>query len=526
MGAHVGIGSLPIELIAVISHSTDEATQRLLTCVCHAWRETLLKGKVLPRKRACCNPSMLGVDYLDGSSKCLDRRACLVRYMQCLVQRRRWTVFDWLENVMEPSRDTDGVFSRASVAAASDGDLKRLQVLAAHGRGQPARWVIQKAILYGHQHVVDWFYAMAVEAERGNDPVATTGCIAPRGQVWAFLNNNNILCDRAAEGGHLAILVWLCEKGCPWSKWTCASAAVSGFLATLEWLRANGCPWDALTCAYAARRGHMDVVKWARAHGCPWNHSVCANAASNGHLALLQWARTNRCPWNVRDCILGAAKNGHLHVIRWMHAVGRSWTPKEEYGSHLNVVLGDQDAGWSKDTPHQRGLQAMSQAALGGHLHVVQWMRANGCPWDTLVCAMAARGGHMHVLEWAHGNGCPWDVQVYMDAAARGHLHIAEWACARGCPFDYGQSGDEPMIDMCWRAAEHGHLRMIQWLRAHGCPWSADTCSWAAAAGHLHVIQWARAHGCPWDENTYLQARHNGNRHIVSWLKANGCPRG
>jgi len=37
-------------------------------------------------------------------------------------------------------------------------------------------------------------------------------------------------------------------------------------------------------------------------------------------------------------------------------------------------------------------------AALGGHLEVLQWARANGCPWDIRTCHAAAEGGHLKVL--------------------------------------------------------------------------------------------------------------------------------
>ena len=46
-------------------------------------------------------------------------------------------------------------------------------------------------------------------------------------------------------------------------------------------------------------------------------------------------------------------------------------------------------------------------AARGGHLGVLQWARANGCPWDGETCELAASGGHLEVLRWARANGCP-----------------------------------------------------------------------------------------------------------------------
>ena len=38
-------------------------------------------------------------------------------------------------------------------------------------------------------------------------------------------------------------------------------------------------------------------------------------------------------------------------------------------------------------------------------LAVLQWVRANGGPWDEETCANAAWGGHLDVLQWARENG-------------------------------------------------------------------------------------------------------------------------
>jgi hypothetical protein len=46
-------------------------------------------------------------------------------------------------------------------------------------------------------------------------------------------------------------------------------------------------------------------------------------------------------------------------------------------------------------------------AAQGGRLEVLQWLRANGAPWDSRTCAYAARGGHLDMLKWLRANGCP-----------------------------------------------------------------------------------------------------------------------
>ena len=52
----------------------------------------------------------------------------------------------------------------------------------------------------------------------------------------------------------------------------------------------------------AAEGGHLEMLKWARENGCPWDEDTCANAAKGGHLEVLKWARENDCPWDEWTC--------------------------------------------------------------------------------------------------------------------------------------------------------------------------------------------------------------------------------
>ena len=93
-------------------------------------------------------------------------------------------------------------------------------------------------------------------------------------------------------------------------------AAKRGKLASLTCLRANECPWGERTCMWAAGGGHLEVLQWAHEKGCPWDAEqwkesetfdgcpgpvmTCSEAAEGGHLEVLQWAHQNGCPWNGR----------------------------------------------------------------------------------------------------------------------------------------------------------------------------------------------------------------------------------
>ena len=106
------------------------------------------------------------------------------------------------------------------------------------------------------------------------------------------------------------------------------------------------------------------------------------------------------------------------------------------------------------------GEYTLCSAAGGGHLEVLQWLRANDCPWVMNTCSRAVEGRHLEVLQWARANGCQWNERT------------------------------------CTWAAWWGRLEILKWAHENGCPWDAKTCAFALMGGHLDVLQWARANGC------------------------------
>ena len=87
--------------------------------------------------------------------------------------------------------------------------------------------------------------------------------------------------------------------------------------------------------------------------------------------------------------------------------------------------------GWEREKFESR---ICKYAASDGHLAVLQWARAHGCPWDERTCEYAAKNGHLAVLQWARAQGCPWDAWTCIMAESNGHIAVLQWARAQGCP--------------------------------------------------------------------------------------------
>ncbi|WZN66925.1 hypothetical protein HKI87_17g84970 [Chloropicon roscoffensis] len=137
--------------------------------------------------------------------------------------------------------------------------------------------------------------------------------------------------------------------------------------------------------------------------------------------------------------------------------------------------------------------------------------------WDEKTCGWAAEGGHLEVMKWLRAKGCPWGASTSRDAACGGELEVLQWMRAQDppCPWDSG---------VCYGAASAGQLEVLRWARSQGCPWNKEVPRAAAMFGHLEVLRWARSQGCPWDERVTYAAAHAGRLKVLKWLIKEGCP--
>ena len=69
---------------------------------------------------------------------------------------------------------------------------------------------------------------------------------------------------------------------------------MGGHLDVLKYAHDNGCPWSEITCAYAANGGHLNVLKYAREKGCPWNKEQCLECAHVRGKEVKAWIRRQK----------------------------------------------------------------------------------------------------------------------------------------------------------------------------------------------------------------------------------------
>ena len=101
------------------------------------------------------------------------------------------------------------------------------------------------------------------------------------------------------------------------------------------------------------------------------------------------------------------------------------------------------------------------QRGGGGHLEVLQWARANSCPWDWQTCANAAWGGHLDVL-----NGQSKTVPRARGIRARTRRGADTSRCCSFC----ARAGAWNARMCAWLVADAGHFDVFKWTIENGCP--------------------------------------------------------
>lgn len=159
--------------------------------------------------------------------------------------------------------------------------------------------------------------------------------------------------------------------------------------------------------------------------------------------------------------------------------------------------------------------EMMVQAAFLGMRELLISFKKRGWAWHAYVCDAAVRGGHLDILQWLWAQGCPCYYNICSTAVRHGQLEILRWLRSKGLSC---------YSSLYYDAANFGHLEVLRWLRAQGCPWDENACFAAALGGHVHVLEWLETEGFPWTGSMCEAAKWSANPNALKWCRDHGCP--
>jgi len=213
----------------------------------------------------------------------------------------------------------------------------------------------------------------------------------------------------------------------------------------------------------AARAGKWETVELLVEHGAYVGTKAAEKAAAQGRLDILQWISQKIGRFDSYSGIVEAAvANEHLHILEWLMAEGY---PREPNAIHVAVGRGlFPVVDWL--LRHEYPLTAVAYECAMHSVHytcdvaVLQELHNRNCPWNELTYVAAVLQGNFPILKWLRKHGCPWAEETAYNAAVHGKVEMLDWAIANGCPWNL-----EDIID---GAIESGQKPMLQWAIDHG----------------------------------------------------------
>ncbi len=340
----------------------------------------------------------------------------------------------------------------------------------------------------------------------------------------------------AVKSGHLHVLPWLLQHGCPLDMHaTLEAAAAHCDLAGLQRV------WELLGCGPDPPGQHEKTLYGYLAHAAA-SSSRDAVAKLTWLMAMADMSKQHyKGQWLLFKAAAGAASSGRLPVLQWLlELASAEGVPMEELWSR--VVDGD-----------VRG-EPMAEALRNGHVAVADWLVDEaGYPlpqleqqWaqgqdaafmpepdmqqeeeQELLWVAAAGGGCMDSLRWLLRSGVPACPRALLTAARAGHLEAVR--------FLHEECGVELQNYLLWEAASSRSIPTVRWLLQAGCTTGAGAYGEAARVGDGAMIRWlAQEAGCPWLQDTIPKvcvswADEPGNsidelKEAVQLLLDLGCP--
>ena len=300
-----------------------------------------------------------------------------------------------------------------------------------------------------------------------------------------------------AERGELEVLKWAHDVlRMPLNKAVSYTAATTGSLEMVQWFTGpeTDCPIDSCQMAEAAAAyGHFHILEHLWAYSQYMNARVTSSAAGWGDLKTFQWLLDRKV--GVTQMAFACAARGsglrklgeHKAIMDLMLSRGMVWGD-ETFPNSVQTAALDTLKYMRRRGCHDRYPQlTMMYAAEANRRDVLEWLRNDepGYALDERVAWAAARAGHLKLLKWLRAEGCPWDHATVRGCANVQRFDVFRWVAANGGHIYHRQvnlgmlrrdllsSPTGPLIDQLVPEAAWVHA-LMRWRRVK--LWFAKFC--------------------------------------------------
>lgn len=315
---------------------------------------------------------------------------------------------------------------------------------------------------------------------------------------------------RAATQGDVAMLQWWMDVYLPGHDDVAPSifqiAADKSYLHVVQWLF----QWKAQSVAGAVlpvECNHPEIIYWLHHHQEPSQRLQIdmAVVARAGDLQFIQWVYAHDDLYQLiwMGAMDQAAMHGHVELMQWLHE------------QRIASV----------------GTETLALAACYGRLDVLQWLQDE---FPSKVFAdpaqLMATKDHVDVVRWLLTNFSwtnpqrrdAWISAAIQSAASIGSVELLETLIEHTGALSYRSSRTAMQL-----AAYHGHVSMMRWLCGHNIRSTNEAMDNAAASGHLEIVRLLHEHpryGC----STHAMDKAAAHNHllVVEWLhdhRLEGC---
>lgn len=252
-----------------------------------------------------------------------------------------------------------------------------------------------------------------------------------------------------ARGGNWDALVWANDAlRIPIDHNVAYEAATSGNLAMVDWLQiSHKAVFDSRKVARAAAGyGHFHIVRWLHLFGLEFGRDTLNATAEWGDFATFQWLVEVVQVVHGRDALTHAArgsgmrKNGeHMKIIEYIRRreipYFRGWHQDAFPHSVAVAPLQMLKYMWNDGCEDPHPQLTIMYAAQYNRRDVLEWLYtdlAHLYTMDARAAWAAARNGHLELLQWMRARGCPWDYEAGIAAAQMNNVHVLRWMAANG----------------------------------------------------------------------------------------------